>query len=322
MNGKERTLAAMYGKEVDRVPTSWFTHFENNADNTVADQIAWANNTDMDMLCIETDGYMEWDCGKTPIKTPEALYAMKPHKADDWYIEGQVDRAKRIAAGMPDRAATYMIYTPFGTIKHSLNSPNQEWEVMELLRKDKNAVLHAMEVIEQDNFLVMERIAKETDITGFFISLQNCEIDRFSREEYIEFLKPWDERLIAKANSLFDKQRNVIHMCSWRGVPNKIDIWRDYDYSTVNWAIAIEKDLTLDKGRDFFHSYATIMGGFDNRPQGILYYGTEAEIKAETKRQIALAGRKTSLILCADCSVQKDTPDSHLRWVAEASAEV
>ena len=320
MDSKTRVLNAMYGREVDRVPVSWYTHFPDLTDNTVEAQLKWLNDTRMDMLCVETDGFMEWDCGKTAINTPEALKAMRPHKKHDWYIEGQVDRAKRIAAGAPDKAITYMLYTPFGTIKHSLNNPRQEEEVMELLRQDKDAVLHAMAVIEEDNALLMERLAQETDIIGVFVSLQNCERDRFSREEYIAFLSPWDERFIAKANSLFGREQNVYHMCSWRGIPNNIDIWQKYDYKTVNWAVAIEENLDVEQGRRFFHEGSTLMAGFDNRPCGILHAGNEQEIKEYTKSIIRRAG-KQNLILGADCSVQMDTPDSHFRWVVEAAEE-
>ena len=48
--------------------------------------------------------------------------------------------------------------------------------------------------------------------------------------------------------------------------------------------------------------------------------GGEAQIKAYTRQLIENAGT-ARLILSADCSVQKDTPAEHLRWVAEASAE-
>lgn len=321
MDSKTRVLNAMYGKEVDRVPVSWYTHFDDLTDNTVADQIKWIRATDMDMLCIETDGFMQWDCGRTPINTPERLLAMRPHKKDDWYIEGQVDRARRIAEGAPDKAITYMIFTPFGTVKHSLNNPRQEEEVMELFAADRKAFEHAMAVIEEDNALVMERLKEETDLVGIFISLQNCERDRFKREDYIDILSPWDKRLIAKANSLYDAERNIIHMCSWRGVPNNIDIWQKYDYKTVNWAVAIEENLGVVEGRKFFKEGSTLMAGFDNRPCGVLYYGNEKEIKDHTKNIITSAG-KDRLIICSDCSVQKDTPDEHLRWVVEAASEL
>lgn len=316
MNKKQRVLNAIKGLEVDRVPASWYTHFEPDDDNTVSSQVRWAKNTDMDLLCVETDGFMEFDCGNAPMNTPRALMALREHKAHDYYIEGQIDRAKRIADGLRDGAAvTYMIFTPFSTIKHSIHS---ETGVMDLLREDPEAVRHAMEVIQSDNFLVMERLKAESGIDGIFLSMQNAEIDRFAPGEYRTLLAPWDKQLIDKARELFDF--TILHLCAWRGLPNQMELWQGYEADVVNWAAHIELDLGLAAGRSLFKEGTALMGGFDNRPCGILHWGSEKQIKAYTKRLISQAG-DGGLILSADCSVQKDTPDEHLRWVVEACEE-
>ena len=62
------------------------------------------------------------------------------------------------------------------------------------------------------------------------------------------------------------------------------------------------------------------MGGFDNRPCGVLHWGNEQQIKAYTHRLLDAAGTQR-LILSSDCSVQGDTPVEHLRWVKEACEE-
>ena len=316
MNKKQRIQNAIHGLETDRVPTSWYTHFPDQRDNTVEDQIAWARAADMDMLCIETDGFMEFDCGRVDLSDPAVLRGLRPHDAHDWYIEGQVDRAKRIADGLrEDAAVTTMIFTPFSTIKHSTHS---ETLVMRLLREYPDAVAHAMSVIEQDNFTLMERLSKEAGLDGIFLSLQNNEIDRYTAGEYARLLAPWDERLVARAKALFPF--TVLHLCAWRGVPNRVEAWRRHDCEIVNWAAHIELDLGLAQGRRFFGGGPALMGGFDNRPCGILHWGDERQIKAYTRRLIENAGPER-LILSADCSVQGDTPPEHLRWVAEASRE-
>ncbi len=316
MNKKQRILNAIGGKRVDRVPTSWYKHFPDQRDNTVADQIAWAKATDMDMLCIETDGYMQFDCGRLDLSRPDVLRDLRPHAPADRYIEGQVDRAKRIADGLRDGAAvTAMVFTPFSTIKHSTGS---ETLVMELLRDHPDEVRHAMEVIQQDNFTLMERLAGEAGIDGIFLSLQNNEIDRYSREFYKAELAPWDDRLVAKAGELFPF--TVLHLCAWRGVPNRIEDWRHYDCEIVNWACHVEPDLGLREGRRFFGPRSVLMGGFDNRPCGILNRGGEKQIKGYTRRLLENAGTER-LILSADCSILGGTSEEHLRWVAEASRE-
>ncbi len=316
MTKKERVLNTLRGEKTDRVPVSWYTHFPDQRDNTVADQAAWAKQTDMDMLCVETDGYMQFDCGHTDLSDPGVLASLRPHAPHDPYIEGQVDRAKRIAEALRDGAAvTYMVFTPFSTIKHSTGS---ETLVMDLLRTHPDATNHAMEVIEQDNFLLMERLSRESGIDGIFLSLQNNEIDRYTPEEYRTLLAPWDDRQIEKAKALFPF--TVLHLCAWRGVPNRLEDWRRHRCQVINWACHIETDMGLRAGRRFFHPGAVLMGGFDNRPCGILHWGSEKQIKAYTRRLLDGAGTQR-LILSADCSVQGTTPPEHLRWVAEAAAE-
>lgn len=316
MNKKQRIQNAVQGLKVDRVPTSWYTHFPDQRDNTVADQIAWAKAADMDMLCVETDGYMQFDCGNTDLSSPAALRALRPHKASDPYIAGQVDRARRIAEGLHDDAAvTYMLFTPYSTIKHSTGS---EWLVRDMLKEDPDAVHHAMQVIEEDNFLLMEQLHKDAGLDGVFISLQNNELDRYTSAEYKQLLAPWDDRMLARAKELFPF--TVLHLCAWRGLPNRMEGWQHHRCEVINWACHIETDLALKAGRGFFHPTAALMGGFDNRPCGILHWGNEQQIKAYTHRLLDAAGTQR-LILSSDCSVQGDTPVEHLRWVKEACEE-
>lgn len=316
MTKKDRIRSVIAGETADRVPVSWYRHFPDQKDNTVSDQVAWARSTDEDMHCIEIDGFMEWDCGHTDLSDPKVLANIKPHSPDDFYIAGQVDRAKRIADGLRDGAAvTTMLFTPFSTIKHTTHS---ETLVMKLLRDYPEEVLHAMKVIEQDNFTIMEQLSGCSGIDGIFISLQNNEIDRYTADEYELLLAPWDKRLLERANQLFPF--TIAHMCAWRGVPNRLNAWRGYRYDVANWACHIETDMGLKSGRDFFPKDAVLMGGFDNRPYGILHWGDEKIIKAYTRQLIENAGTE-KLILSGDCSIQNDTPVEHLKWVSEACAD-
>lgn len=315
MDKRTRFLNAMDGKPVDRVPVSFYTHSmspDAKKDNAVSDQLNWFHNCNMDGLCIETDGYMEYP---GTFHTVHDWKAIRPHSRKDHYIAGQIDRAKRIADQIGDGAVFYMIYTPFSTIKHTIGS---ETLVTEYYRKHPEIVKNAMKVIEEDNFLLMDLLRKETNIDGFFVSLQNADIGRFTPDEYREALTEWDNRLLGHANKLTNYV--ITHMCSWTGVPNQLELWRDYDYKTANWAVTIERDMNLKQGREYFKPGTTVMGGFCSTEEGILYRGTKEEIKAETKRQLRLAGQ-TGTILCGDCSMPVDTNPRNLRYVVEACEE-
>jgi len=192
-------------------------------------------------------------------------------------------------------------------------------------------LLDRMEVIEMKTYTRAEKLAiaknhmlaKQTKRCGlnrrivkFTDEALLAIIDRYTREEYAALLERWDEREIARARELFPF--TVLHLCAWRGVPNRMDVWRRHSCEIVNWAGHIELDLGLHQGRRFFNARSALMGGFDNRPCGILHWGGEAQVKAYTRQLLENAGT-SRLILSADCSVQGDTPAEHLRWVAEAS---
>ena len=76
---------------------------------------------------------------------------------------------------------------------------------------------------------------------------------------------------------------------------------------------------SVEEGRKIFGNRA-VAGGFANTTDGVLYSGTEEQIKAETKRILSAAGSR-GVILGADCTIPRGTPASHIQWVREAAEE-
>ena len=187
MNKHTRVLNAMDHKPVDRVPVTFYTHFmtpEAQKNNTVPAQIAWFEECNMDCLCIETDGYMQYPKGGE-VRRLSDWKGIRNLPKDHAYFCGQVDRAKRIREGIRDGAVFYMLFTPFSTIKHTIDS---EKGIMDFYREDKEILAEAMKVIEEDTFRLADRIMDETGVDGLFISLQNAGTDKFTGEEYTEYL--------------------------------------------------------------------------------------------------------------------------------------
>ena len=79
--------------------------------------------------------------------------------------------------------------------------------------------------------------------------------------------------------------------------------------------------MKLEDGRKFFSNDVCVMGGFDNRPGGVLYSGTKEEIKRETKKIIGAAGT-VGVVIGADCTIPANMPVEHLHWVKEALEEI
>lgn len=312
MNSRERMLNAMKGKSIDRVPVTFFAHQPNGQAH-----IDWVNNTGMDGIAIEPEGYYgihrHWDA---PLKTLEDFKKLRPFSKDHPYLAGQVDRAARVVEALKGEKAVFtMLFTPFSMIKHTLQS---EHAVVDLWREDPKAFGQVMDVFEQNNRTFIEELKERSGLDGLFVSFQNAEKWRFTMDEYKETLTPYDQRLLADINNAFSY--NIVHMCSWGNEPNNISLWRDYDYETVNWGVFQEENLSLLQGRSFFKPGTTVMGGFDRLKEGVLYRGNREEIVQYTKDLIRETGRER-LILCADCSVEMDTPDEHIRWVIEGAEE-
>ena len=88
--------------------------------------------------------------------------------------------------------------------------------------------------------------------------------------------------------------------------------WKDYQAAAVNWAVYVEK-MDINAGRVFFPNVRCILGGLDNTVNGVLYKGTDDEVKAEIRRLCETNGSK-GYILGADCSIPSDTPYDRIRF--------
>ena len=153
----------------------------------------------------------------------------------------------------------------------------------------------------------------EAGIDGIYYCVQGGEKNRFSAEEYRRLITPSDLKVLEHANRF--STNNVLHCCGWAGIPNNLEIWQDYPAKTVNWACYVE-NMNLAEGRVFFGDKC-VLGGFDNRPGGVLYAGTKEEDVAETQRLVARAGR-TGVILGADCTLPATVDIQRFGWVVEA----
>ena len=98
-------------------------------------------------------------------------------------------------------------------------------------------------------------------------------------------------------------------------------LWKQYPGCVVNWAVYVEH-LTLEQGRRYF-GMRPVMGGFDNRREGLLYCGDQKQVEEETRRLIRVYketfGNTDSLILGADCSFLPDFQAERFRWVLETA---
>lgn len=322
MNKRERVLAALHNQEVDYVPGCFWRHYTpemQRGEDVVEAHLKFYRETDVDFLKISCDGFFGWPNNTLKNLTDvKQLYQMEHISADSPFIRDQIERAKGVVQKLNGECVTiYTMFAPLVLFRMQLGYDR----MMEYIKADPKAVMYACNIIAEDEINLVDGLLREAGVDGIFYSVQNAEITRFTIEEYKAWAEPSDRKVLEYANTISDC--NILHCCAWdadeAGTYNHLESWQEYPSAAVNWAAFVDhKDLT--QIREFFNG-RTAWGGFDNRVCGLLYNGTEEEIKAETRRLIAQGGKK-GYILGPDCSLPSDIDSQRIKWVIEETKRV
>ena len=314
MTKRERVIRAMQNQPVDRPPVGFWFHFSKEdslGQRCVDAHLRYYNNVDVDIAKLMCDGYFDYpNPVAKAVKEPGDWYAMKPLGPDSEFIRGQVERAKAVKAGLKsDCLVLYNVFAPFSSIRFGTSDEL----VMRHLREDPKAIEYALDVIAQDNALLCEKLITEAGIDGVYYCVQGGEKNRFTPDEYRRYITPSDLKVLEHANRF--SGYNVLHCCGWAGIPNNLEVWRDYPAAAINWACFIE-NMGLCEGKEFFGGKC-VLGGFDNRATGLMYNGTREEIQEFTRELVQRSG-STGVMLCADCTLPATVDVNHIQWVVDA----
>ena len=315
MTKRERVRAAFQGRETDHVPVSMWKHVSpdlwGDDDKFAQCQADFYKATDVDFMKLSADKYFGWPSPALKGVTRAAdLYKLEPLGPSHPYIAGQVNRTKKVVDALNGACpAIYLVFVPMSCFRIPIGYPM----MMQLIREDPEAVKHACEVIAEDQKALVKGILQTAGADGIFLSVQNGEIDRFTEQEYRDWVTPSDKAVLDYANTLSDM--NVIHFCAWEDQPNRLSAWADYHAPVISWSRVMDIH-DIDQAKRHFGT--TVWGGFDNRAGTLLYTGTRAEIEAEAKKLIEQGG-KQGYILGADCSLHDELSEERIRWVVDVA---
>lgn len=318
MDKRERVITAFHGGEVDHVPVCMWKHVPqslwSDEDAFVKFQLDAIENTGVDFAKLSADGFFGWPSPVLKnIREAKELYDLKPLGADHPYIRGQIGRVKKIVQGLKgEKAALYLLFAPLSYLRLQVGYP----AMMRLMREDPEAMKYACDVIAGDVNVLSDGIIREAGADGIFYSVQNGEENRFTFEEYRDWVTPSDQKVLKHINQLSDM--NAIHFCAWEEIPNRLSVWEDYQAPVISWSRYID---ILDIREAQRHFGCTVWGGFDNRSGSLLYTADREDVEAETRRMI-LEGGKKGFILGADCSLHDELSEERIRWVAEEAHRV
>ncbi len=326
MTKRERCLAAFNGQEVDKVPFSLWNHFYKDEyiidalkDDSIIPglkkaQSEFIKEIDADFVKVMCDGLFRYPSeGFVDFKNVSDFSKVVKIDKDNPYIRAHATSASGIRETNTDLVYIYNVFSP-SMLFRILNGQDA---FMAAYKENPQAMSDAFKRVGEATIYQVEAIMKEGGMDGIYYCLQNQNMDVISDEEYDKYFAEADMHIMQAANEINDC--SILHICGYEGKRNRVPYYAKFPSKIVHWASNVE-GVSLAEGREIFKGRC-ILGGFANTKDSVLYNGTEAEIKAETKKIVEEAG-KTGLIVGADCSLPFDISHKNLKYVGEALAEM
>jgi uroporphyrinogen decarboxylase len=307
-----------------RVPVGFWFHFLGEAetgDASERDDLLAANIEGHrkfiaafkpDLVKIMSDGFFLHPA-KGPLESPaQAAKAIEALGAGHPWIDRQAALASAVADLSPGTRRFYNVFSPSTTLRFMIGRER----LLAWLREEKEATAAVLGKMAQTLAALAKAVVASGRADGIYFSVQNPDLAAFSDQDYSALLKEGELGVLAASRA--EGGRDILHICGYAGIRNRLAFFQDYPASMISWAAAVE-GVPLGAGKRLFGGRA-VVGGFQNIPGSIIHQGTEAEIKAKAREILAESGR-VGVILGADCTVPSDTELRRLEWAREAAAE-
>lgn len=324
MSKRELVLRALHQQQVERVPVGFWFHFITNEEElrqpvpavierNIAGHQAFIAAFQPDFVKLMSDGFFYYPNDHiAQAKTIDDLKDIQSIGKDHPWIQQQVDLVKQQKEQfVEDIAAFYNIFAPATYFKWQL--AGGEAQFADFLLENPDLTKQVLAVIAEDIAYLVTAILSQADIDGIYLSVQNVQDPRISSDVYAQLVRSSDLLVLKAANTV--SANNILHICGYEGATNDLSLYQDYPSAAVNWAVGPE-ELSLAEGKELFER--TVIGGFDNTVNSVLYQGNQTDIQHTAQALLEEAG-ETGVILGADCTVPSDIPLEYLQWVREVT---
>jgi uroporphyrinogen decarboxylase len=324
MTHRERIEAAIAGRRPDHVPAALWRHFpeqDQKAERLAEAHLAFYRAYEPDLLKVTpASGYYgdDWGlrAGYKPNREGTRTISDRPiKKAADWGklkrldpgggVYGREAHAIRLVADAAGREV-HVFETVFSPLSVARTIAGEQATVR-YLRENPEALHEGLEIItDVQAAFIRNVLAAGAD--GVFFSSQMATTDLLTREEYEEFGRPYDLRMLdAAAEGLV-----FLHI---HGVNVMFDLFDDYPVQIVNWH-ARETGPTIAEARR--RVTACLACGID--AWNTLAKKTPADVAGEVRDAIAQTGG-TAHIVTTGCVMPVDTPEANIRAAIAAARD-
>ena len=319
MSKKALIDAAVRGEPVDRVPVSLWRHFyecEETAEGLAGAMLAWQAKYDWDWMKINPRAsYHVEDWGvklrfsgqplvkpvvtAVPVESPADWAKLRPLDVHAGALGEQLEVAERLCEALGGKV--YALETVFSPLSIAGDLVRDGQEVVTLMRDDPQALHGALEVITATFVEFVPAVLKAGADGLFFATTEWASRDMLTSEQYAEFGRPYDLRVLAAAQ---DAGFNVLHVCKNN---NYLLDLLDYPVHGFNWAVGSPGNPGLREVQE--QTDKVVIGGLLNET---LREADAAHVNAEARAaDLQTGGRRW--ILGPACSIAVDTPDATVR---------
>lgn len=324
MEHRERVERALRGERPDRVPVALWRHFpgdDQRADTLARAHVDFYRRYDFDLLKVTpASGYYGDDWGlraayranregvrhytDRPIKKPGDWERLKRLDPSHGTYGREVQAIRLVAEAVG--AEVPVLETVFSPLSVARTLAGDQ-AVVRYLREAPDALHRGLEIItEVTSDFVGAVLAAGAD--GVFFATQMATTDVLTVEEYEEFGRPYDLRVLEAARGSL----TVLHL---HGVNVMFDVFTDYPVQVINWH-ARETPPTLADARA--RVTACLAGGLD--AWRTLAGGTPEAVASEVRDAVAQTGGRGHIVTTG-CVIPVDTPDHNIRAAVAAARE-
>lgn len=321
MTKKERVVAAIQGKEVDHVPSSFSLHFPVElafGDVAVDSHLDFFKKTDTDILKIMNENLVPY-MGEI---NRAADYRNVQVSINDKFMVDQLDLIAKILDRSGDDVFTMgTVHGITASAIHPLEKMSRGFDydgvrsyLSQLLEEDPIPVVDGMKRIAE---ALCDLVTKSTKLglDGIYYAALGGEKRFFTDEQFAEWIEPLDKMVLDAIREA--GAYRFLHICKDGLNMNRYKEYSDY-CDVANWGV-YEAPFPLEEGRTMFAG-RTIMGGLEHR-SGVIVNGTSEEIRNEVHRIIKAMG-KDKFILGADCTLDTSQNLDNVRIAVEAAKDL
>jgi len=324
MTKRERVMAALAGREVDRIPLAFWMHnfaTENSAGGLSTETLRLARTFDWDYLkpqsraqCFaemwglayrpSTERATSYTVTRHPARSAADLRRLTPaaHGAGALGEQLEALRAIRNTLGA-DTPIVWTVFSPMMVVPFLLEGGRDQ--ALQIGRSDPNALEAALDAIAE-TLTAYVKACVDAGADGVFYATNLATLDLLRPEECRRFQRPYDRRVLGAAASA---PFNIMHVC---GAGAHFAEFADYPVAAFSWALAPGNPSLAEGHR---RTGRAVMGGLPAKPEiGSL---SPVEIGGRVSAAIADTGGRW-LLLAPDCSITPDTPDVLLHAARQA----